>query len=219
MSMSLPRRVLRLQYNIARLPLQVFEATVVSRLDGQGQVRSTYEQVVGSLDGTVGALLGDSDLARRGEKMRTAAAELAKATELEARARKERADAARRTQQRVDTATADAAKAREKAEADLEEAADHEIDAKVQAGKQAAARLEDRKGRADEIADRRIEAAEAEREAKLDEVERRVEEKKAPRKKELDEAARKLEEAEAKREDAERLDDVAEASKAASTDD
>ena len=101
----------------------------------------------------------------------------------------------------------------ETAEEKATDAADQEIENKVAAGKKAAARLEDRKSRADDIADKRISAAEAEREAKLSEVERREAEAKAPRTEEIEDAAEKLEDAAEKRDDAERLADVAEASK------
>lgn len=213
MSLSLPRRVLRLQYSIARLPLQALEATVISRLDAEGPIRATYQQIMGGVDGTVGALLGDEELAQRGQKMRSAAADLEKAARLEAQAREKRAEATRESQRKVDEASARAKKARSAAEEKIDDAAETEIDAKVQAGKQATARLEDRKSRADDIADKRISAAEAERQAKLSEVERREEEAKAPRTDEIEDATEKLESADEARDDAERLADVVEASK------
>ncbi|KQU07242.1 hypothetical protein ASG56_06830 [Rhodococcus sp. Leaf7] len=213
MSLSLPRRVLRLQYSIARLPLQALEATVISRLDAEGPIRATYQQIMGGVDGTVGALLGDEELAQRGQKMRSAAADLEKAARLEAQAREKRAEATRESQRKVDEASARAKKARSTAEEKIDDAAETEIDAKVQAGKQATARLEDRKSRADDIADKRISAAEAERQAKLSEVERREEEAKAPRTDEIEDATEKLESADEARDDAERLADVVEASK------
>ncbi|KIQ14131.1 hypothetical protein [Rhodococcus sp. MEB064] len=213
MSLSLPRRVLRLQYSIARLPLQALEATVISRLDAEGPIRATYQQIMGGVDGTVGALLGDEELAQRGQKMRSAAADLEKAARLEAQAREKRAEATRESQRKVDEASARAKKARSTAEEKIDDAAETEIDAKVLAGKQATARLEDRKSRADDIADKRISAAEAERQAKLSEVERREEEAKAPRTDEIEDATEKLESADEARDDAERLADVVEASK------
>lgn len=213
MSLSLPKRIVRLQYSIARFPLQVLEATVISRLDRGGSVRATYQQIVGTVDGTVGVILGDDDLANRGQAMRTAAEDYEKATVLEQKARDTRARAARKVQETADKAAETAREAREKADAAVAEAADSEIEKKVAAGTAAAEKLDDRTSRADDIADKRIAAAEAQREAALGEVERRAEEKKAPHAENIDEAVDKLDDAAKARADAERLADVAEAEK------
>ena len=63
---EIPFVVLRFQYQIARLPLQLIEDQVVARLHSEGPARLLYERSFGALDATVGKLLGDPQLEKRG---------------------------------------------------------------------------------------------------------------------------------------------------------
>lgn len=63
---EVPFAVLRLQYQLARAPLQVLEERVVGRLDAEAPARLLYERSVGRLDVAVGAALGAPEVQRRG---------------------------------------------------------------------------------------------------------------------------------------------------------
>ena len=61
-----PFAVLRFQYQLVRFPLQVLEDRVVARLGTEAPARLFYERSLGVLDATVGSVLGDPRLRRRG---------------------------------------------------------------------------------------------------------------------------------------------------------
>ena len=64
---DVPFAVLRLQYQLARFPLQVIEDRVVARLDSEAPARLFYERSPGTLDLAVGtALAPRRRAARRG---------------------------------------------------------------------------------------------------------------------------------------------------------
>lgn len=63
---DVPFAILRLQYRAARVPLQIVEEQVVARLDNESPARLVYERSLGALDVTVGNLLGDPKIAERG---------------------------------------------------------------------------------------------------------------------------------------------------------
>jgi hypothetical protein len=63
---DVPFAVLRLQYQLARAPLQLLEEQVVGRLDAEAPARLLYERSVGRLDVAVGAALGAPEVQRRG---------------------------------------------------------------------------------------------------------------------------------------------------------
>jgi len=60
---SAPLAVLRVPYMIVRLPLQLIEQQVMSRLSEEAPVRLVYERTLGALDGAVGSMLGDRSVA------------------------------------------------------------------------------------------------------------------------------------------------------------
>src|SRR5690349_16478897 len=63
---DVPFAVLRFQYQLARVPLQLIEERVVGRLDSEAPARLLYERSVGRLDVAVGAALGAPEVERRG---------------------------------------------------------------------------------------------------------------------------------------------------------
>src|SRR5690348_12727926 len=63
---DVPFAVLRLQYQLARVPLQLIEERVFGRLDSDAPARLLYERSVGRLDVAVGTALGSPDVQRRG---------------------------------------------------------------------------------------------------------------------------------------------------------
>jgi len=75
---SLSLALLRANYRLVRLPLQLFEDVAVSRLDEQEPVRLAYEQILIDCDRAAAFLLNDEDAARRAAdlKRRTASVRL-----------------------------------------------------------------------------------------------------------------------------------------------
>ena len=63
---EIPFAVMRLQYQIARLPLQLIEQQLAARLAAEAPARLFYERSLGALDMTVGNLLDVPELRRRG---------------------------------------------------------------------------------------------------------------------------------------------------------
>ncbi len=69
--MTVLTTVATLQYKAWRLPSQLVETRLVAPyLPRTSGVRIAYERVLGTLDSTAGALLGDEDLQRRGDVLR-----------------------------------------------------------------------------------------------------------------------------------------------------
>ena len=63
---DVPYAVLRFQYQLARFPLQLIEQQVVAGMSSEAPTRLFYERWLGGLDATVGKMLGDPDLEKRG---------------------------------------------------------------------------------------------------------------------------------------------------------
>ena len=63
---EIPFAVLRFQYQIARIPFQLIEDQMAARLYSEAPARLFYERSLGTLDATIGNLLGDARLQRRG---------------------------------------------------------------------------------------------------------------------------------------------------------
>jgi hypothetical protein len=158
---DVPFAVLRFQYQLARVPLQVLEERVVGRLDSEAPARLLYERSVGRLDVAVGAALGAPEVQRRGAALIERSEALHRAAVLD--------EAADRAVDEAETDLQDAQVAatvvREEAQADkIEEvtraraAAAHE---KVAAINEAQKRVEGAKKQTDKAAAQRKEAVEA----------------------------------------------------------
>jgi hypothetical protein len=63
---EIPFPVLRLQYRIAREPLELVDKRFVSRMDSEAPARLLYERSVGALDAAVGNVLREVKLRLRG---------------------------------------------------------------------------------------------------------------------------------------------------------
>jgi len=210
---ELPLRVLRVQYRLARLPLQFIEDRWIAHLDAEAPARLIYERSLGGLDAAVGGVLGDSTLRRRG-------AVLARRSEVRGEAAVRSMAAARQRQQ-----------AGAQLEDSLEEAADERDEAtaaKQDAVVDARERAQQRKREAAEDADKRIAAAtkagraEAERQRKAAEATERQRlqrineaeaKSEAAARAALDDVRGKRAAAEAKREQAEKVEVLADVEK------
>lgn len=97
---EIPFAVLRLQYRIARTPLQLFEDRVVANMDSEAPGRLLFERCLGAVDAAIGRALGDRELESRGEALADRSEALAQAIRLDeiAARTKEQAEEALREQ-------------------------------------------------------------------------------------------------------------------------
>ena len=144
---EIPFAVLRLQYQIARLPLQLIEEQLAARLAAEAPARLFYERSLGALDVTVGNLLDVPELRRQGTALVKRSSILSEAAHLDA--------TATRNREQADTKLEDA---RDEVVTDLTEARDATEQQVVEARTEA----DQRKREADAAAEKRTAAAEKE---------------------------------------------------------
>jgi len=78
--------VLRVQYQLARLPLRVIEEQLFAQMDDEAPARLRYERSLGMLDATVGGVLRDPKTKNRGVALIERSDALAHASRLDAAA-------------------------------------------------------------------------------------------------------------------------------------
>lgn len=210
---EVPFAVLRFQYQLARVPLQLLEDRVVSRMDEESPARLLYERSMGRLDVTVGSVLGASDVQRRGAALIERSDALGRAATLETAA--DRA---------VEEAKADLKDASEAATLVREEAAAEKqqefvaarADAarqKVAAIREADERVDQVKKQADDAAAKRKEAADAARRKEEQKIRAAEKGTEAVADAKAKDAAAKRADAAAKRGQADRVEQLVEAKK------
>ncbi|MDV6278888.1 IF2 family translation initiation factor, partial [Rhodococcus erythropolis] len=91
--LTVPITLLRVQYKIVRIPLQLVEDHLMSRLPTESSARLMYEHTLGVLDSAVGSALGDRDSERRGDALVERSDALSRATTLEEEAARTEAEA------------------------------------------------------------------------------------------------------------------------------
>lgn len=210
---TIPRAVLRFQYRLVRLPLQVIEDRVVVRMGEEAPGRLFFEKSLGVLDATVGRVLGDSAVNNRGSAMADRADARARAARLDAAAtaKQEHAETeleVKRAKVADDRRVAGDAKARE-----IERASDEADDRRRAAADEAEKRTAKAKQQAEQVAATRKSAvARAER---ADKQRIEADEKRASEdaKAKLADARAKRDEAQTKRARADRVEDLAGAEK------
>ena len=167
---DVPFAVLRLQYQLARFPLQVIETQVVGRMDTEAPARLLYERSLGRLDLAVGTALGAADLEQRGAALLERSDALAHAARLDT--------AADRTVEQSEAELKDAldaaAQVRQEAPTEKQEAV---MEARVGAAHEKAAAIqnaEDRvaqaKKQTDKVAAQRKNAVEAAKREEQDKI-------------------------------------------------
>jgi len=204
-----PFAVLRFQYRVVRLPLQVIEQQVVARMGTEAPTRLFYERTLGLLDVAVGNALGDYRLKQRGGALAERSDALRRASQLDAAADRAREQSAADLKAKSDKAIEDQQNARVAKQRDVEEARTSAKDRKDAAAEAAAHRTDAAKKQADDAAARRKNAAEA---AKRQELARlRADEQKATAsaKSKLDSAQARRTEADMKRAQADRVEELA----------
>lgn len=157
---QLPFAALRLQYRVARFPLQLVEDRVAARLAEDAPVRLFFERSLGTVDATVGSLLGDAELGRRGAALIERSDTLRRAAELEATAETKRREADAQFAATRDDAIGDIKEARDATEQQTIEARAVAENAKRAADERAQTRAANAKKEADQTAAQREQRAE-----------------------------------------------------------
>lgn len=210
---AIPKAVLKLQYQVARFPLQMIDDRVVARMDNEAPARLFFERSLGMLDTAVGTALGDpvlrkrgttlvdrSDALRRAARLDEAATENAKQAEADLKATQEKA--AQEKQEAFEETTRETQRAREQAQ-QRKRAAVENTEKRI---------VEDKK-RAEDIAAQRknnVESAKRREEAEIADAEQTVAKVSAAK---LEDAQDKRVDAAVTRAQADRIEDLADAEK------
>ncbi|MEO3758928.1 IF2 family translation initiation factor [Mycobacterium sp. B14F4] len=210
---ELPLRLLRFQYQVARLPLQLIEDRFVAQMDSEAPARLWYERSLGMLDTAVGTALADSavrergatllersDALRRAAQLDAAAEENTRAAEAELKATQEKA--LQEKQQAFQETTRETKEARAEAQQRKREAIE-DTEERIAADKK----------QADEVAAQRkeaVEQAKVQEQAQIDAAERSAAKAAGAK---LDDAQDKRIDAASKRAQADRIEDLAETEK------
>jgi hypothetical protein len=210
---ELPFALLRLQYQIVRVPLRLVESQLSNRLTSEAPARLLFERSFGTLDAAVGSLLGDTELKKRGVALVERADALGRAAKLDAEATQERKAADAELASTRDEVVADIGEARNATEqqvADARAAADERKRAAEEvADKRTAAATK----RAEEAASQRIAAAEAVRSRSQAKIRHDVQTSAKSAEAKLDDARARRAEAADKRKQADRVEALAGAEK------
>jgi len=206
---KIPFAVWSLQYQILRLPLALIENRLAARMGAEAPARLFYERSLGMLDATVGRVLGDSTLKRRGSALAERAETLSRAARLDAAAtqKEEHADAELKAVR--DQAVEGQRQARETKERDVQDARTEAAQRKSAAAQAAEKRTTEAKQQADEAASQRknsVEEAKRGAQARI-----RADEQKASAaaQSKLKDAQAKRSQAESKRARADRVEQLA----------
>lgn len=167
---TLPKAVLRLQYQLVRFPLGVIDQQIRARVDDDAPVRLIFERSLGALDATVGQLLGDPALTDRGTTMKVRSETLGRAVDLEARAEATEQAAEAAVEEEVEDARATQQKARQNRERAVAGAKADAAERKRTAAANADTAKSAAQKRADDAARKRVQTAEAKKRAKQDTI-------------------------------------------------
>lgn len=210
---DVPFAVLRLQYQVARFPLQVIEDRVFARLDAEAPARLLYERSLGMLDLAVGNALSAPDVEQRGAALIERSEALRRAAQLDETATEVSEQAAADLESTREQAKREQQQAEQDREREIKEARQTASERKQNAVQNAQKRAADAKQQADQVAAQRVKSAESARrqeEAVIKATEKSVEQMAQAK---LDDAADKAGAAAAKRAQADRVEDLAETEK------
>jgi len=158
---DVPFAFLRFQYQIARIPLQLIEEQMAAWMGSEAPPRVFYKRSLGALDATVGNLLGDPKLEKRGAALIEGSDALDRAAELDATATQHHEQADDELTAKRDNAIGDQKDARAAKERQVKEArtaAEHRKHAAAQDAEKATAAAQQQ---ADDVAAQRKNSAEA----------------------------------------------------------
>ena len=204
---DVPFAVLRFQYQLARIPLQLIEAQMAAWMGSEAPPRLFYERWLGGLDATVGNLLGDPKLEKRGAALIEGSDALDRAAQLDATDTKQHEQADDELKAKRDNAIKDKKDARAAKEHQVKEARTA-AEQRKRAAAQAAA-----KQQAEDVAAQRKNSAEAakhEEQAKIAAAEQKAT---AAAESKLQEAQATRSDAASKRAQADQVEQLAEVEK------
>jgi len=210
---DVPFAVLRFQYQLARLPLQLIEEQVVAGMSSEAPTRLFYERWLGGLDAAVGKMLGDPDLEKRGAALIERSDALRRAAQLDATATQNQERADDELKAKRGKAIEDQKDARAVKEREVEEARRAAEERKGAAAVAAQKRTAAAKQQADEHAAQLMKSAEAakrDEQAKITAAEQKAT---AAAESKLDEAQSKHSDAASKRATADRVEELADVEK------
>ncbi|MGE2832739.1 IF2 family translation initiation factor [Mycobacterium sp. SMC-4] len=210
---DLPFAVLRLQYRLARVPLQLIEQRFVARMDAEAPPRLYFERAVGTVDAAAGSLLRDAKLEESGINRIEKAAVLGEAARLDDLAAQQKQQAEDELAERRERAASAPEEARQEAQERISEARLTAEQRKQQTAQEAAVRAEQAKKQVDDAAEQKVAAVEKTR-RNVENRSRAVENTKvSAAKEELEDAADKQRTAGKARQHAERLDELSDVEK------
>ena len=210
---DVPYAVLRFQYQLARFPLQLIEQQVVAGMSSEAPTRLFYERWLGGLDASVGKMLGDPDLEKRGAALIERSDALRRAAQLDATATQNQERADDELKAKRGKAIEDQKDARAVKEREVEEARTAAEERKGAAAEAAQKRTAAAKQQADEHAAQLMKSAEAakrDEQAKITAAEQKAT---AAAESKLDEAQSKHSDAASKRATADRVEELADVEK------
>jgi hypothetical protein len=158
---DVPFAVLRFQYQLARIPLQLIEAQMAAWMGSEAPPRVFYERWLGGLDATVGNLLGDPKLEERGAALIERSDALDRAAQLDATATQNHEQADDELKAKRDSAIKDKKDVRAPKEREAKEAQTAAEQQKRAAAQAAEKRTAAAKQQADDVAAQRKNSAEA----------------------------------------------------------
>ena len=208
-----PFAVLRFQYQLVRVPLQLIEERVVARMGTEAPARLFYERSLGVLDATVGSALGDARLKRRGAALADRSDALSRAAQLEATAAQKQKHADAELKATRDDAIEDQKEARAAKEHAIVEARTAAEERKRAAAEAAEKRTAAAKQQADDVAARRKKAAEEAKRQEQDRIRAAEQKATAAAEAKLNDAQAKRAEAASKRAQAVRVEGLADVEK------
>lgn len=209
---ALPKSVLRLQYRIARFPLGVIEQQL-RFLPSDAAPRLMYERGLGMLDGIVGSVVGDEDIATRGALANERAQAVIRAEELDRQAADEKRAADEELRRAHERAADEREEARRKRERDVEHARAQRDEREKQAAQEAAQKKAAQTAQVTKQAEKQQQTAEAakrKQQAAVREAEKQASE---PAKIALEDAVAKKLESKKAEQDAKKVGNLADAEK------
>ncbi|UUO01727.1 IF2 family translation initiation factor [Mycolicibacterium novocastrense] len=210
---AIPKAVLKFQYQVARVPLQLIDDRFVARMDDEAPARLFYERSLGMLDTAVGTALGDRELQKRGVTLVERSDALRRAAELDAAADENVKQAGRELKVTREKALQDKQKTFEETEAEARQARTEAQQRKRAAVENAEKKIVEDKKKADEIAEQRkknVETAKRREEEQIDAAERTAAKVASVK---MADAQDKRVDAATTRAQADKIDDLAEAEK------
>lgn len=207
---TIPRQVGKLEYAAARLPFTLLEEHFVAPYwDDEAALRLAFEHFLGSLDEVAGWLLADEHISRRGHALRRRTEFLAKAGDLDTKAQARRAQAEERLQAAQVNARQTRVQAREEVNDEIAASYQQLREVKEQAQEQADARADADKAQAEQTAQTRAAQAEQAQQAEQDRISAEQDQVKAAASQQLSDAAHKHASATERRQEADRLNQLA----------